>query len=143
MSVRQRLHQLAGKATVPYSVIDCCEVDKHSSGLLFSRKTILDVLCQQGGLICGRPPVWKAPLFPREQWVHDWVDTSVEEYLEDFIGGTQHEFGTITFASLDGFSGIGIATISALVQIFGMLSWRMQERRKSQNQEWSTTRRGV
>jgi len=28
--------QLAGEATVPYGVESCCEVDKHSSGFLFS-----------------------------------------------------------------------------------------------------------
>jgi len=34
-----------------------------------------------------------------------------------------------------GFSGLGIATNSALLQIFGILSWPMQELRKSQNQD--------
>jgi len=34
-----------------------------------------------------------------------------------------------------GFSGLGSAIISALLQIFGMLSWHMQEVRKSQNQD--------
>jgi len=34
-----------------------------------------------------------------------------------------------------GFSGLGAATISAILQIFGILSWRMQEVRKSQNQD--------
>ena len=33
------------------------------------------------------------------------------------------------------FSGLGNATISALLQILGILSWRMQEVRKSQNQD--------
>jgi len=28
----------------------------------------------------------KAHLLPREQWVYDWVDTSVDESLEDFEG---------------------------------------------------------
>jgi len=51
MSIRQQLQQLAGEAAVPYQVLRCCEVDKHRSGLLFSRKTILDVLCQQGDLV--------------------------------------------------------------------------------------------
>jgi len=82
------LQQLAGEAAVPYSVVGCCEVDKHSSGLLFSRKAILDILCQQGDLVCGRPPVSKARLLPREQWVDDWVDASVDESLED-LGNSQ------------------------------------------------------
>ena len=50
-----------------HSVVGCCEVDKHSSGLLVSRKAILDVLCQQNDLVYGRPPVLKAHLLPREQ----------------------------------------------------------------------------
>jgi len=33
VSVRQQLQQLAGEAVVPYGVVGCCEVDKHSSGL--------------------------------------------------------------------------------------------------------------
>ena len=36
---------------------------------------------------------------------------------------------------LCGFSGVGIATISVLLQIFGILSWCMQEVRKSLNQD--------
>jgi len=36
VSIRQQLQQLAGDAAVSYTVIGCCEVDKHSSGLLFS-----------------------------------------------------------------------------------------------------------
>jgi len=78
------LQQLAGEAAVPYSVVGCCEVNKHSSSFLFSRKAILDVLCPQGDLVYGRPPVLKAHLLLREQWVDDWVETSIEESLEDF-----------------------------------------------------------
>jgi len=33
-SIRQQSQQLAGEAAVPYSVVGCCEVGKHSSGLL-------------------------------------------------------------------------------------------------------------
>jgi len=88
------LQQLAGEAAVPYSVVGCCEVDKHSSDLLLSRKAILDV--QQGDLVYGRPPVSKARLLPRKKWVDDWVDTSVDESLKDFEGDTQQGYGTIT-----------------------------------------------
>jgi len=41
----------------------------------------------------------------------------------------------VFFGSPSGFSGLGIATISALLQIFGILSWRMQELRKSQKKD--------
>jgi len=50
VSIRQQSQQLADEAAVPYSVVGCCEVDKHNSGL-FSWKAILDVLCQQGDLV--------------------------------------------------------------------------------------------
>jgi len=95
VSIRQQSQQLAGESAVPYSVVGCCEVDKHSFGLLFSRKVILDVLCQQRDLVYGRTPVSKARLLPREQWVDDWVDTSVDESLEDFEGNTQQRYGTV------------------------------------------------
>jgi len=36
VSVRQQSQQLGGETAVPYSVVGCCEVDEHSSGLLFS-----------------------------------------------------------------------------------------------------------
>jgi len=95
VSVRQQLQQLAGDTAVPNMVVGCCEVDKHSSGFLFSRKANLDVLYQQGDLIYGRPPVPKARLLSMEQWVDDWVDTSVDESLEDFKGETQQRYRTI------------------------------------------------
>jgi len=96
VSIRQQLQQLAGEAAVPCSVLGCCEVDKHSSGLLFSRKAILDVLCQQGDLVYGRPPVSKVCLLVREQWVDDCVDMSLDGSLEDFKGVTQQGYGMIT-----------------------------------------------
>jgi len=96
VSIRQQLQQLAGEAAVPYSIVGCCEVDKHSFGLCFSQKAILDILCQQGDLVYGRPPVSKARLLPREQWVNDWVDTSVDECFEDFKGDTLQAYGMIS-----------------------------------------------
>ena len=46
-------------------------------------------------LVYGRPAVTKARLLPREQWVDDWFDTSVDESLEDFKEDTQQRYGTI------------------------------------------------
>jgi len=83
VSIRQQSQKLACEAAVSYSVVGCCEIDKHSSSLLFSRKAILDVLCQQGDLVYGRPPVPKNCLPTWEQWVVDWIDTRVDESLED------------------------------------------------------------
>jgi len=86
VSIRKQSQQLAGEAAVPDSVVGCCEVDKHSSSLLFSRKAILGVLCQQGDPVYGRPPVSKARLLLWEKWVDDWFDTSIDESLEEFKG---------------------------------------------------------
>jgi len=49
------------------SILGCCDIDKHSSGLL-SRKAILDVLRQQGdlGLIYGSLLVSKPRMLLRE-----------------------------------------------------------------------------
>jgi len=132
MPIRQQSQELAGEAVMPCSVVGCCEVHKLSSGLLFSRKAILDVLCQQGDLVCGRPPVSKSRLLLWEQWIDDWFDTSADESLEDFNGDTQQRYGTIALWVASGFSGLRIATI---LQIFKILSWRMQELSKSPNQD--------
>ena len=43
--VRQQSQKLAYETAMPY-VVSSCEVDKHSTGLLLSRKAMLDVLCQ-------------------------------------------------------------------------------------------------
>jgi len=61
--IGKQSQQLAGEAAMPYGVVGCCEIDKHGSGLLLNRKAILDVLCEQGDLVYGRPPVSKARLF--------------------------------------------------------------------------------
>jgi len=70
----------------------------------------------------------------REQWVDDWFDTSVDESLKDLEGEAQRRYRAIALWSPNGFSGLGIAATSALLQIFGILNWRKQEARKSQNQ---------
>ena len=90
------MQQLAGDTAVPHSVAGCCEVDNRISGLLFSRKAVLDVLFQQGDLVYGRTPVSKARLLLWEQWVDDWINTSVDESLEDFKGVTQQIYWTVT-----------------------------------------------
>jgi len=77
-----------------YSVGGCCEVDTYSSGILL-RKSLLDILCQQGDLVYGRPPVSKACLLLWEQWVGDWCDTSVDEPLSDFKGDAQQRYGAV------------------------------------------------
>jgi len=79
--------------------------------------------------------VSKTRLLLWQQWVDDWFDTRVDESLEDFKRDKQERYGTVALWAPSGFSGLGIATISALLQIFGILSWCTQEVRKSQNQD--------
>ena len=50
-------------------------------------------------------------------------------------GAHNRNIGLKLFGSPNGFSGLGIAATSALLQMFGILSLRMQELRKSQNQD--------
>jgi len=50
-------------------------------------------------------------------------------------GGKQKRYRAITQGSPNCFSSLGIATTGALLQAFDRLSWRMQEVRKSQNQD--------
>ena len=51
--VWQQMQKLAGEAAVPYSIIGCCEISKHSAGLLSRQKAFIDVLSQQSDLIHG------------------------------------------------------------------------------------------
>ena len=92
VSVRQQSQQLPGEAAVPYSVIGCCEIDKHS---ILSRKAILNVLCQQDDLVYDRPPWSKARLLLWDQWVDYWFGTWSYESLEDFKGDTQERYGNV------------------------------------------------
>jgi len=56
--------------------------------------------------------------------------------LSRMLKGTHsRDMGRQIYGSPSGFSVVDIATISALFQIFGIFSWRMQEVRKSQNQD--------
>ena len=75
VSSRWQSQQLASEAAMPCSVIDQYEIDKHRSGLLLSRKAIFVVVCQQGDLVYGRPPVSKSRLLQWEQWVDDSFET--------------------------------------------------------------------
>jgi len=56
--------------------------------------------------------------------------------LSKILKGTHsRDMGRELFWSPSGFSGLGISAISALLLIFGIFSWRMQEVTKSQNQD--------
>ena len=44
VSFRKKTQKLAGKVTMSSSIVSCCEIDKHSTGPLFSRKGALNFL---------------------------------------------------------------------------------------------------
>jgi len=75
-----------------------------------------------GDLIYSRPPVLEARLLLWEQWLGDCFQTSVDESLEDFKGDTQQRYSTKALRVPQCFLWLGIATTSALLQIFGILS---------------------
>ena len=55
-----QMQKLAGEAEVPYGIIGCCEINKHSTSLLFMQKALLDALSQESDLIyvdlpCHKP----------------------------------------------------------------------------------------
>ena len=106
---------------MPCSAGGCCEIYEHSSGRLLSRKAILDALCQQSDLIYCRPSVSKARLLLWQQWVDDWFGTSVGVSLEDVKRDIQQRYGTVTLRAPNGFSGLRMATINTLLQIFRIL----------------------
>jgi len=41
VSIRQQSQQLAGEAAVPYGVVGCCEIDKHSSAFLAEKLSLM------------------------------------------------------------------------------------------------------
>ena len=52
--VREQMEQFASEAAMPYSIIGSSEIKKHSTGLPFSLKAVLDVLSHQDDLIHSR-----------------------------------------------------------------------------------------
>ena len=48
--VRQESKERVGKAPMPYSVVCCCKVDKHSNGFLFIFKAVLNILTHTSDL---------------------------------------------------------------------------------------------
>ena len=76
--VRQKSQQLAGEDMVPDSVASSCQINKHGISLLFCSKRILNVLCEQNDLICGRLSVSKSSLFFWKQGIDYWFNAIVD-----------------------------------------------------------------
>ena len=136
MLVRKKSQKFAGEATVPDSVISSCQTDKHGTGLLFCLKRILNALRKQNDLVHDRLSVSKSSLFLWKQEVDYWFDMIVDQSFEDLVRETEQKNGTVAFGSSIGFKRLGIATTSALLQTFGILSWRKQEEGKPRSQDF-------
>ena len=95
MPVWEQAKQLAGEATMPNGIVSGCEVKKHSTGLIFSLKIILDVLGQQSDLIHSRFPASKTSLLLRQVWIYYWFKAGMDKTLENFKGDTEQRYRTI------------------------------------------------
>ena len=60
----------------------------------------------------------------------------IDESFEDLVKTQSREMGRELCWSSTGFEGLRIATTSALLQTFEILSWRKQEERKSRSQDF-------
>ena len=74
-------------------------------------------------------------LLPWEKRIDGGLNTDVDKMLEDLEGDTQQRDGSINFGSLGGLFGLRTVTISALLQILGILRLHKQEDRNSHNQD--------
>ena len=59
-----------------------------------------------------------------KQGVDYWLDSIVNQSFEDLVRNTEQRDGTVALGSSTDFEGLGITTTSALLQTFGILSWR-------------------
>ena len=119
---------------MPDSAISSCHIDKHGTGLLFCLKRILNVLLKQCNLVHSRLFVSKSSLFLWKQGVDFCHDCRVA--IRGSCKGRRAErWDGSSLGLLQVLRAHGIATTSALLQTFGILSWRKQEERKpcSQN----------
>ena len=89
MPVLQQVQKLAGEAAMSYGVIGCCEIDKHSTSLLFSRVAILNFLSKESNLVYSRPSMSKASLFPKKQWIYNGLGMGIDKPLQDLKGDAQ------------------------------------------------------
>ena len=95
MLVWKKSQQIASEATSPGSVISSCQVEKHSTGLLFCLKRNLNVLRKQNDLIHRRLSMSKFSLFLWEQEVDYWFDAIVDQSFEDFVDNAKQRGGTV------------------------------------------------
>ena len=67
----------------------------------FIAKKLSSIPVSTGDLVYGRPPVSKTRLILWEQWVDGWIDTSVDESLENFKRDKHRRFVVpVSFLSL-------------------------------------------
>ena len=83
--IRQEPQQLSGEAAVPDSVIFCCQIYEHGTGLLFCLKAVLNVLSEQNNLIYSGFLASKSSLFFREQWVIIFTEKEFAKPFKAFL----------------------------------------------------------
>jgi len=99
--------------------------------------------CRQGDLVYGRPPVSKARLLPREQWVDDWVDTSADESLQDFKRDTHQRYGTVALWVPDDFFWVRDRNYLLLSRSLEFWVGACRIWRSRKTKIWEPTRRGL
>ena len=104
--------------------------------LSFLFKRILNILRKQNDLIYGSLSVSKFTLFLWEQEADYWFNAIVDQSLKDLVRDSEQSDATVALWVSTGFEGLGIATTSALLQIFRILSRRKQKKKKLRNQNF-------
>jgi len=134
--------QLAGEVEMSYTVAGCCEDVKSNSGPFMAKKLswmscvsrvtwcTADLPCQKPACSRGSDRRWSVR--HERRWV-SWGFSRVHN----------RDMARSLFGSPSGFSCLGIATFITLLHICGIFSCRMQEVRKSQNQDLRAGKRGV
>ena len=80
----------------------------------------------------------KSSLLLWEQGVDYWFDPIVDKSFKDLIGDAEQRDGTVALWVPTAFESLGIATTSAHLQTFGILSWCQLEERKPRSQDFKS-----
>ena len=94
--IRQKSQQLSGEAAVPHSVMSRCQIDKHSTDLFLSFERVLDILCEQNGLVHVYLPCQNPACSPGSCGLIIGKDKP----FEDLVGDTKKRYRMIALRVL-------------------------------------------